>query len=257
MSQRQKFGIIAIILICMVVIVSAFFHGSIPQDPDYHLFADQRKLYLVPNFADVTSNVFFLVIGLQGLKQLFNGQLNIVDEFKHAYLFLFLGIALTALGSAYYHISPYNQTLFWDRLPIAIAMMSLISIILAEFVCLKFAKLVFWPALILGAMSVIYWIWTENAGHGDLRFYGLVQFLPMASIPIILIFFKSRFSHVHAYWWLLFCYAAAKLFEHFDRETFLALGIISGHTLKHLIAALGLWILLKSFQNRKSSDQYC
>ena len=255
MSLRQKFGFIAIIIICMVAIVSMFLLGPIAQDPVYHLFADQRKLLSLPNFADVTSNVFFLVIGLLGLKQLFKGQLNIVDEFKHAYLFLFLGIALTAFGSAYYHISPNNQTLFWDRLPIAIAMMSLISIILAEFVCLKFAKLVFWPALMLGALSVIYWIWTENTGHGDLRFYGLVQFLPMASIPIILICFKSRFSHVHAYWWLLLCYAAAKVFEHFDKETFLALGIISGHTLKHLIAALGLWLLLKSFQNRKSGDQ--
>ena len=34
---------------------------------------------------------------------------------------LFLGILLTGFGSAYYHLEPNDQTLFWDRLPMAIS----------------------------------------------------------------------------------------------------------------------------------------
>ena len=43
------------------------------------------------------------------------------------YLVFFLGVALTGLGSGYYHLAPDNETLFWDRLPMTIAFMSLIS----------------------------------------------------------------------------------------------------------------------------------
>jgi hypothetical protein len=100
-------------------------------------------------------------------------------------------------------------------------------------------------------MSVLYWYWTETAGSGDLRPYVLVQFLPMIVIPIILIFFHSDDSNPGGYWLLLSAYVIAKIFEHFDREIFALSGVMSGHTLKHLAAAAGIFLLLVSFRRRR------
>jgi hypothetical protein len=36
-----------------------------------------------------------------------------------------------------------------------------------------------------GAGSLVYWHWTEFLGPGDLRYYALVQFYPMISLPVI------------------------------------------------------------------------
>ncbi len=250
MDVREKIGLITIFVICLIVFIAVGLISPIAQDPGYHLFADRRTIFSVPNFCDVISNILLLIIGLMGTKQLFQGRLQIIEEFKHAYIIFFVSVGFVAFGSVYYHLWPNNQTLVWDRLPMTIAFMSLISIIMAEFVCTKVAKILFWPLVLLGAVSVIYWIWTEKMGQGDLRLYGLVQFVPMIIMPIILLCFKSKFSPISGYWWLLLCYLIAKLLEHFDGQVFSVLGIISGHTLKHLVAALGLWILLKNYQRR-------
>ena len=44
-----------------------------------------------------------------------------------AIVIYFSGVALVALGSAYYHEDPENETLFWDRLPMTIAFMALFA----------------------------------------------------------------------------------------------------------------------------------
>ena len=70
-------------------------------------------------------------------------------------------------------------------------------------------------------------------------------------IPVILLCFRSTFTNVSAYWWLLVAYSAAKLFEHFDVAIYQVTGIVSGHTLKHIAAAIGTYFLLVSYQKRK------
>jgi len=45
----------------------------------------------------------------------------------------------------------------------------------------------------------------------------------------------------------------AKLFEYFDVQIYSFLGgVISGHSLKHAIAALGMYVLLQSYRRRKA-----
>ena len=110
--------------------------------------------------------------------------LNILSNNKHSYLFLFLGSILVGLGSGYYHISPNNETLVWDRIPMTVAFMALYSIIISEFVSVKAGRLLLFPLIIIGVCSVIYWQFTEVSGAGDLRFYAVVQFFPILTIPI-------------------------------------------------------------------------
>jgi hypothetical protein len=53
----------------------------------------------------------------------------------------------------------------------------------------------------------------------------------------------------------MLAYIVAKLFEHFDAEVFDLLGFISGHSLKHLAAALGMYVRLIFYQKRNCSGQ--
>ncbi len=121
-----------------------------------------------------------------------------------------------------------------------IAFMALFSIVIEKFVSKNRGIKLLFPILVLGLLSVYYWK-TNN----DLRFYAFIQFYPMIAIPIILIFFKKN-QQTSGYWYLLIAYIIAKLFEHFDREIHQFLTIISGHSLKHIIAAFGLYLLLKT-----------
>lgn len=251
--QRKTIGFGLIFIISIGAILSLSFKEPMAQDTRYHIFADQVSLWSIPNFWNVLSNFLFLVVGLLGVFQLiFQKNLQILKEIKIAYLLLYLGVALVALGSGYYHFSPGNESLVWDRLPMTIAFMALFSIVVGEFVSIRFAQIMLWPAVITGIASVMFWHLGEANGEGDLRFYALVQFLPMLLMPVIFIFFDSKYSGVSAYWWLLIAYLIAKLFETFDSDVFEFLGFISGHSIKHLVAATGLFILLKFYQQRQA-----
>lgn len=248
--NKQQIGNWLLGLITISVIIAIFFVKPIPQDIGYHKFIDNRMMLSLPNFWNVVSNLPFLVVGILGLTQL--KSLKTIAEMDVAYWLLFFGLILVAFGSGYYHLSPDNHTLVWDRLPMTIAFMSLFAIIIAEFINARKASLLLIPFLIAGVLSVVYWQWTESNGAGDLRAYAVVQFLPMLLIPVILICYKSRFDKVSGYWLLLCFYLAAKLLEAFDVPVYeLTLGFISGHSLKHIVAALGMFVLLVSYKKRK------
>jgi len=203
-------------------------------------------------FLLVVSNLPFLIIGMMGLFSLFHaGRINFITEIKPAYVLFFAGVALVNFGSGYYHLWPDNETLVWDRLPMTFAFMALFAVIIAEFASLKTGKFALWPLVAFGLFSVVYWHFTETSGHGDLRFYALVQFLPMLLIPLLLLLFKPRFTSTGGYWALLFAYVLAKVFEFFDESVFNSLGIISGHSLKHIVAALGIFFLLRTYRKRE------
>lgn len=136
-----------------------------------------------------------------------------------------------------------------------IAFMAMFAIIIAEFISIQVGKALLWPLLITGVASVFYWHITELQDLGDLRFYAVIQFYPMLVMPIILLCFKSRFDHLNAYWILFASYALAKVFEHFDQAFYSILGFaMSGHSIKHIVAALGLYVLLLAYQQRKELE---
>lgn len=252
-TKTEKAGAGLIALITVGVLAALSVHGPIPQSTGYHAFADNRAMWSVPNFLEVFSNSFFVLVGLLGVYELSaKGALKIVDENRAAYKMFFAGVALVGLGSGYYHLAPTNATLVWDRIPMTVAFMALFSVIVSEFVSIRSGVKVLVPLVAAGVLSVLYWFWTEAAGRGDLRPYILVQFLPLIVTPVILVCFPSKFTKVSGYWWLLAAYAVAKLFEHFDQEIFGLLGFVSGHTLKHVASAMGVYILLVSYSRRRS-----
>ena len=239
------------IIIAVIVVACAAMSmvEPIAQDLAYHQFADQRAWGFVPNAWNVLSNLGFLLVGLMGLWQLHvTRRLNILPAIKRHYSIFLLGVTLVAFGSGYYHWQPDNQTLIWDRLPITLAFMALLTVVFAEFLSVDWARYGLWPLLLLGLLSVVYWY-----GFGDLRPYVLVQFLPMILMLILFTFGHKAFAQHSGYWWLFAAYVGAKLFEHFDRAIFDATGgVMAGHAIKHIFAALGLYALLRRFEQRRS-----
>ena len=111
------------------------------------------------------------------------------------------------------------------------------------------------PLLLLGIASIVIWRITETRGAGDLRLYVLVQYLPVLLIPIILILFPARSSGALLPWGVLLAYAVAKVLELLDRPIFQALGFISGHSLKHVAAAGGMFLLVLGLRFRSWPEE--
>jgi hypothetical protein len=244
---------IVVIAFAIFVIAAVFLLTSaVPQDPAYHEFIDFRVLLGVPNFWNVFSNLPFLIVGVAGLAFVKrNADKVCVPTNEMAYYVFFIGILLTAFGSSYYHLAPSNETLLWDRLPMTIGFAGLVTIIVAEFVSARAARMLLLPLLIVGFASVEYWAWTESRGVGDLRPYAIVQFLPMLIIPVILLTHKPVIGEARYFWWMLAFYVLAKLLEFFDADVFAVGNLISGHSLKHVAAAMTPTVFLYSLISRR------
>ncbi len=231
-------------LLCTIIFLSIaimLFTAPIPQDLHYHQFADQRHLCGVNHFWNVMSNLPFLLVGIYGLWRFKKIE---IDYIKWAYWCFCVGVILVCFGSGYYHFNPSNHTLVWDRLPMTIAFMALFSLLLHERVLSNPKTFTLIPLLIIGAASVFYWSWTESRGQGDLRFYALVQFLPIILIPLILWLYPKRYFSSSYLLCAFAFYFLAKLLEHFDAIIYQALGQMSGHSLKHLSAAIAVFLIL-------------
>lgn len=238
----------------MAAALVAFFllSSPVPQDPAYHQFADERTLLGISNFWNVTSNLPLMVVGLWGTQIVFRHH-NIVclPGLELAYIVFFAGIILTAFGSAYYHLNPANDPLVWDRLPMTIGFAGLFALILGEFVSPRIGRTVLIPLLLIGIASVEYWAYTEINGQGDLRPYVVVQFLPMLLVPAILLTYKPAIGSAKYFWYMLLFYVLAKLFEFIDGDLYAAGGIISGHSLKHIFAAMASATVLFALMKRR------
>jgi hypothetical protein len=236
-----------------------FIEPPLAQDPSYHQFADTRTIAGIHNFWNVVSNVFFLNVGWLGLRFLFR---QYYPRFKarcfnrkveiRPYLFLFLGVMLTSFGSAYYHWMPNDTHLVWDRLPMAIGFMALFTITIMERISFRWGLRLLYPLILLGIFSVVYWYLGDLRGGGDLRLYVDVQFYPMLAIPLMVSFFPSTYTLDKSTWVVVCLYALSKLFEIADVQVFQLTGeLLSGHTLKHVTAAVATYVILWSLQNRE------
>ena len=238
-SDKAYYLRIACLLGVIAIAVGIVVHlPPIPQDLGYHSFSDDTLRWGTPNGSNVISNVSFIIAGLVGLMRT-----RSCTEIRMACMwrFFFCAIAFVGLGSAYYHYQPSNNTLFWDRLPMTLGFASLTACLSADRFGLRIGSLLFGPLVLSGVFSVLYWLITEQAGAGDLRPYVLMQYLPILLVPLILILFPKNSANDRYYWILLCCYIIAKGFEMQDNAIFeITHSLISGHTLKHIIAGVGI-----------------
>ncbi|KAI8058150.1 hypothetical protein BDF22DRAFT_664178 [Syncephalis plumigaleata] len=218
------------------------------QDPAYHRFADTRPLGPIPNAGDVLSNLAFAIVGIVGCSRMFtyerlsplSGGRRWVRSRREAILGFFSSMTLIALGSAYYHWAPTNATLVWDRLPMTIAFSTILSsVVLERFHPVFGSRISYYCLVILGMTSVWWWHYSD-----DLLPYFIVQFLPFILYPLSIVITRKPPNQAPSAEWKMLLgillYALAKYTETNDKVIFEATHqIVSGHTLKHLIAALG------------------
>ena len=253
MLRKQSFSVkVSFLLgITLFAVLGIATLPAIAQEQIYHHFADQRTVLGIPNFWNVASNIPFLIVGAMGINGVIRkNRLTLLPEILPVYLAFFLGIFLIGIGSGYYHLWPSNETLVFDRLAMAVAFMAFFTIIISEFISDKAGKRLFLPLLLFGLFSVGYWYVTESKGEGDLRLYVLVQFLPMLLIPLILLLFSPRFSHIALIWAALVAYLMSKIAEMTDVILYLSLAGVSGHSLKHLFSALSAYLFFLALKKR-------
>jgi len=236
-SAKNSRRVIALLILMLATLAGLLLLPPIAQSQGYHDFADQRTFIGIPHFWNVVSNFPFVAIGAAGLWQCRRDPAVVV---------LFLGILLTGFGSTYYHLDPNDRTLFWDRLPMAIAFMAILAIVIEERVDAKAGAILFWPLIAIGIFSLLLWRWT-----GDLRLYGWVQFFPCLAVPLLFFLFAPKYSGT-SYWLIAAAlYLLAKMFEFYDEAIFSVGSVLSGHTLKHLFATVACFAILRYFQTRR------
>lgn len=242
MSNRLRY----IIAFTVLSIAAAILLPAMPQPAAYHDFADRRVGFGVENFLDVASNIGFLLAGIAGLFVVLRPRTQFAFEIERwPYGVFFLGLLLTAVGSAYYHLAPDNERLFWDRLPMTIAFMSLVAAQIVDRISVKAGVGLLLPMLLVGAASTIYWLATERAGAGNVVPYAVLQGYSVVILVVIALVQPSRYTRGSDIYWVFAAYVIAKLLELFDKEL-LALGnLVSGHTLKHLAAAAAGFVVCR------------
>jgi hypothetical protein len=237
-TMRIQWRLFVFLGFALAVLIGVFSFHRIPQNPAYHLFADSRSIWGIPNFFNVISNLPFFVAGMLGLIYTIPKRQTPAFREKYErvpYVVFFVGIAFTCFGSAYYHWSPDNRTLAWDRLPMTVGFMGIFAGTLGDRIGPRIGRVCLAPMLVFGISSVLYWYFSEMAGVGDLRPYVVVQFFTIAAVLLLVLLFPARYTHAN---WLMAgggAYALAKVFEALDKPIF-DLTRISGHTLKHLAA---------------------
>lgn len=214
-----------------------WFMPHITQPADYHNFADTRTLLGLPNFSDVLSNLGFIFSGLFCLYTSMVCKRTLDKSLFLSCITIGIGAVLTGLGSGYYHLNPTNSTLVWDRLPMTITFGGLIALMIYQTTdshSLTITTLV--SSLLYGVCSVVYWALTANlTPYLILQFGGLIWLLISA--------FRTTGTQILNWYVLLGCYVFAKITEHLDMQLFeLFHHMLSGHSLKHLIASTGLII---------------
>jgi hypothetical protein len=213
----------------------------IPQSQIYHGFADQRTLLGIPNFWNVVSNLPFILVGTLGLLHVRHG--------RSATIF-FLGVFLTGFTSSYYHWAPSDWGLFWDRLPMTFAFMAILANVIEERIDARAGKVVLWPLLALGVISLLVWMRTD-----DLRLYAWVQFFPCIAIPMMFWLLPPKYDKTWLWFIAAGLYILAKLLEHYDAKIYAALGFMSGHPLKHVAAAGACYAIYLAFTTRRSAGE--
>lgn len=249
MSRHKRLVWLAVLAIGIMAAAFAFV-PPIAQPQWYHDFADRRAWLGVPNFLDVASNIFFLAVGVAGWARL--SQARFADSRERwPYAVFFAGLVLTGFASAWYHLAPTDARLAWDRLAMTIAFAGFAAALLQERAGAGFGLPALAVLLAAGPGTVLYWAASEAAGAGDMRAYFLLHGLIMLLAPLLIGLLPGRYSRGGDWLAVLGLYALALTLDWLDKPIFEATGSVSGHTLKHLAAALAGYGLLRHLRLRR------
>jgi hypothetical protein len=219
-------------------------HGHTQLHAHGHPFVDARTLLGLPNAMDVLSNLPLSLAGLWGLLALRCRPLPGATQ-RAAQVF-FAGLLLTGFGSAWYHWSPDAAGLVWDRLGMAVTFAGALGLAVSERVGQAPARATVWTTLLLATASAALPLWT-----GNVLPWAVVQFGGMALIVWLALQRPAVGAIGIRLGALIGLYALAKVLELGDEAVFHATAeTVSGHSLKHVAAAVAAWPVIAALNPR-------
>jgi predicted membrane channel-forming protein YqfA (hemolysin III family) len=237
LQPREKFLIGALVTLTLTALLAPALPASAWHIPH---FVDSRVWLGVPNAADVLSNLAFLAMGVWGVERL-----RARHDAPVGASWFFVGLILTCLGSGFYHLDPdVPQRLVADRLGMAVAFAGFLGIAASERISTRAGEALLVLMMLAGLLAA--WEAREN-----LTPWVVVQFGGMA-LAVGLAFTRPRPGALGVpLGGVIAFYVLAKLLELGDATVFEATGhIVSGHTLKHLAAALAAWPVIRALGSR-------
>ena len=250
---RSETGLLVALATAVVI---ACLGPAVAQYADYHAFADQRTLWGLPFAMDVLSNQPFALLGVWGLVRLRTthtpparragfAALVPCDAQRPLAALFFSGLLLTALCSAYYHLQPNDAGLAVDRMGMLAAFAGLLGLAAADRISARTGQWTAAAVLALGPIAVGVWAITGNLlPWSVLQGGGMVLVVCLALRRPLVGAWGVPLAAVIAW------YALAKLLELGDHQVLaMAHGFISGHTLKHIAAAMAAWPVIAVMQN--------
>lgn len=222
-------------------------HGHAHLHAHGHPFVDARTLLGIPNAMDVLTNLPLALAGLWGLRVL-RGRTQPVAT-QQAALVFFAGLLATGFGSAWYHWEPDAAGLAWDRLGMAVTFAGALSLAVAERVGQVPARWSLQLLLPLATLSAIL-----PALTGNVLPWAVQQFGGMALMVWLALRRPVPGAIGVRLGALIALYALAKVLELGDAAVFHAtVETISGHSLKHLTAALAAWPVIASLKHLRAA----
>lgn len=233
-------------LALLAALALACFGPSVAQHAQYHAFADQRGWQGLPCAMDVLTNLPFALAGFFGLWRVWQVRFAVGQAVRQRLAAVFFaGLLVTAAGSTYYHWQPNNFGLAWDRLGMVVAFAGLLGMAVADRISLRAGLAMLLATLVAGPLSVMVWYQTDN----------LLPWVVVQGGGMLLAVALARRPRVPGGWGLplaavLALYALAKLLELGDHAVFaLTQGWVSGHSLKHVVAAMAAGPVLVVMHN--------
>jgi hypothetical protein len=259
MQTPWRIAVLSLVFAAVALVTTSL--PPLPQPETYHAFADTRTVLGIPHFGDMVSNLAFVWVGVLGLVMLFRNGGPRGPCFVHAfeawpYRVAFAAVVLVGIGSAYYHWEPTHLRLYWDRLAMSVLFMAILAAILGERIHPRAGVLALPVLVLLGMAGVTHWLFTELQGAGDLRLYLLTQVLPMLGGVLLIVLYRSPYTRgadfVAAAGWYLLALVAQQSDQAIHIWT---AGWISGHTLKHLLAATAIYWIVRMLGRRRIRDR--
>lgn len=238
-----------LLLLAGVLCVLAVAGPHITQYEHYHAFADQRTMLGIPCALDVLSNVPFALMGLIGLVVLRRSVLGYeASVFKNMSSLFFYGLIITSVCSSAYHLHAENHSLWLDRMGMSVAFAGILGMAVCNRVSERAAQVTAYTVLIAAPMCLWNWQatgnllpWSVLQGGGMLIVLTLACLAPVDG--------QKRMPLVAVIVW----YVVAKLLELGDAQVYAWSGeLVSGHSLKHVAAAMAAWPVIAMFCRMKA-----
>ncbi|MDH6256829.1 hypothetical protein [Bradyrhizobium sp. BR13661] len=233
LTTREKYLLAGMSVLALAAISAPALPASAWHIPHY---VDGRSWLGIPNAGDVLSNLAFLAMAVWGSERL-RGR----NDAPVGTSWLFVGLILTCLGSGFYHLDPdMPQRLIADRLGMSVAFAGFLGIAASERISVRAGEAVLVLTMLAGPLTA--WVAREN-----LTPWAVVQYGGMV-LALGLALTRSRPGTIGVpLGSVIVFYVLAKLFELGDATIFEATGqLVSGHTLKHLAAALAAWPVIRA-----------